>query len=341
MTDQKPITCIEREIGDTVLEPWDWQPCKVITSGDVLEHVVFKHKREGTPIIKLDSDRYIEVSTGEIKEFVHAETKADAASNVQETLARLRRIINANCTDPERIRWVTLTYRQENGQPMTDPKRVQRDYEELWRRLKTYCKRKEYGIPEYITVMEPQGSGAWHLHCVWIWQTKAPIIPKNADALKLLKLPDDEPTLESMWRQGFVQIKSCANCDNLGAYFSAYLADMSTDELAAAAGSPGILSTIDPETIKQKTVSDGSTKKYIKGARLKFYPPGLNIYRCSRGIKRPSEEWMSYEEAKKTLPVGARSTFKKHVSVITYETEGAPGKEAASVTTIYYNTKKR
>lgn len=337
---EKQVTLI-RKVGDDVDTPKNHHQTRVITSGDVIELQTFVQRPNPSQYIRvIDKDHYFDIRESEVREFNHAETKADAADSVQHTLSRLRRIINANCTDPERIRWVTLTYRQENGQPMTDPKRVQRDYEELWRRLKTYCKRKEYGIPEYITVMEPQGSGAWHLHCVWIWQTKAPIIPKNADALKLLKLPDDEPTLESMWRQGFVQIKSCANCDNLGAYFSAYLADMSTEELAAAAGSKSILSTLDPETVREKTASDGSTKKYIKGARLKFYPPGLNIYRCSRGIQRPSEQWMTYENAKKTLPVGARSTYKKAVSVITQEIDGTL-RESNTITHEYYNTKKR
>ena len=59
---------------------------------------------------------------------------------------------------------------------------------------------------------------------------------------------------------------------------------------------------------------DGLTKKYIKGGRLHYYPPGMNIYRKSKGIKFPSEEYMKFSEVKKIVG-SARPTFSKTIVI--------------------------
>lgn len=54
--------------------------------------------------------------------------------------------------------------------------------------------------------------------------------------------------------------------------------------------------------LKNKTVTDDNgkkiTKKFIKGGRMYLYPSGTNIYRYSRGIKKPEQQRMTYYEAK-------------------------------------------
>ena len=71
---------------------------------------------------------------------------------------------------------------------------------------------------EYIAVAEPQRSGAWHMHVILIFSKTAPFIPNT-------KLR------EKYWRKGFVDIQKIdENCDNLGAYFSAYLANIEYKE---------------------------------------------------------------------------------------------------------------
>ena len=58
----------------------------------------------------------------------------------------------------------------------------------------------------------------------------------------------------------------------------------------------------DIEDIKEITKKDNqqldNSKYYIKGARLSLYPPKFNLYRTSRGIKKPVKEYMTYKQAK-------------------------------------------
>lgn len=42
-------------------------------------------------------------------------------------------------------------------------------------------------------------------------------------------------------------------------------------------------------------------KKQKSGARLYLYPPGHNLYRFSRGILKPTSEYIFYSEAKKIV----------------------------------------
>ena len=73
-------------------------------------------------------------------------------------------------------------------------------------------------------------------------------------------------------------------------------------------------------------------KKYVKGARLYMYPPGMNLYRHSRGIKKPDRLNMSYKEAKKYVE-GATPTYSRKINYESDEFEN---------TIIYehYNTKR-
>ena len=42
-------------------------------------------------------------------------------------------------------------------------------------------------------------------------------------------------------------------------------------------------------------------KSFIKGGRLYLYPPKFNLYRISKGIKKPIKEVMSYKKAKEKI----------------------------------------
>lgn len=72
-----------------------------------------------------------------------------------------------------------------------------------------------------------------------------------------LYIPNDE--VAELWGHGFTKTQRLENVDNVGAYVSAYLTDL----------------------------YDEDTGTSTKGARLYLYPAGMNLYRCSRGIKRP------------------------------------------------------
>lgn len=125
----------------------------------------------------------------------------------------------------------------------------------------------------------------------------APFIP-NADMAKL-------------WGQGFTKTKSLKGVDNPGLYLTAYLGDMElTEAISAGAFSAGRLAeaeTEDEQGQKQK-------KAVIKGARLHLYPPGFNLYRCSRCVKRPEVQHMTEREAQEIIK-GAPLTYEKTIAV--------------------------
>lgn len=216
-------------------------------------------------IQKLNADEYIDLRTGEVKEFQHTDNRAQSKSTVSQSLRDLRDLINANLTDPETVRWVTLTYREN----MTDEKRLYEDWRRFWQRFQYYLKKRGLPPAEYIIAAEPQARGAWHLHCLFLWEEKAPYIP-NAEMARI-------------WGHGFTKAKSLRGIANPGLYLTAYLGDMELTEALSEGVKKGQIkevATADEQDKPQK-------KAVIKGARLHLYPPGFHIYRCSRSVKRP------------------------------------------------------
>lgn len=92
--------------------------------------------------------------------------------------------------------------------------------------------------------------------------------------------------LNQIWGNGFVKVNRLQDVDNIGAYVSAYLTN----------------------------IKDGEETK--KGARLYLYPAGHQLYRCSKGILKPTSEYLPYYEAKKKVS-SLKPTFSNTVSVVT------------------------
>ena len=235
---------------------------------------VEKANRKQT-IQRLNKDEYIVLSdaSGEIFQVNHNETRQDDKNSLRKTFRRIRELINTNCQNTENIRWITLTY-EEN---MQDPKRLYSDFHSFHKRFI-----RKWGKAEYIVVMEPQARGAWHAHLIYIWDKKAPFIPNEL--------------LNEVWGHGFVNIQRVKDCDNLGAYLSAYLGNVPLEEGIKE----NLLTDIKNIEIVEKEI-DGETKRFIKGGRLKWYPAGMNIYRCSRGIKQPEIKKTKYSDIKDEL----------------------------------------
>lgn len=266
-----------------------------------------KVKVEPPPVRRISGNEYMDLVTGEICEYNHIDTRMDSVKGIRRTLARIRALVNTNVYAPSMVRWVTLTYADN----MQDGKKLCRDFDVFRKRLNRYCVSHEYGKPEYISVIEPQARGAWHIHAFFIWPV-APYIP-NVD-------------LAMLWGHGFVSIKQPQSCDNMGAYFSAYLADIPVDEAPDLHGE-----IVEKEFIDDR---DGATKrkKFIKGGRLSMYPPKFNIVRHSRGIKEPEVEMCEYAEARKKVHAHAQ-TFTRTYVVRDDET----GRILNTITRTYYN----
>jgi len=237
-------------------------------------------------IKKLDSDRFLILSedSGEIHYFDHGDTRLDNIDGLLKTFSRLRGIINANTMHPNRCKWITLTY-SEN---MRDDKRIRLDMKSFHRDIHHL-----YGDYEYIAIREPQGRGAWHIHMIMVFTRAAPYISNDVCA--------------SAWGQGFVKVKKCENCDNLGAYLTSYMCDLPMED----AQNLGI--DIAKYDIKECDIK-GKIKRFVKGARMILYPKSMNYFTCSKGVLRPEKFRLPYEDAMKKVS-DATLTFSRSIQI--------------------------
>lgn len=289
---------------------------KKIVSGNVVEYASMKAFPAEIPIQRISADNYIDLRTGEMCEYQRAENKSECYMSVRKSMRTLRNILNANCLNEASLLWVTLTYAEN----MTDVERLYKDYKKFWMRFKYHCQKNNITVPEYISVIEPQGRGAWHCHTMLIFPEKAPYLDNNTVIAKL-------------WGHGFTKTKAVHGVDNIGAYFSAYLADLPIDE-AQTLGLKG-------EVLEKAVDASGKTeyKKFVKGARLALYPAGMNIFRTSRGIARPTEtdlSGLSAAELEKEKASSGKLTFSNSVSILSDD-----GEVRNVITHEYYNIKRK
>ncbi|MGB9133457.1 MAG: hypothetical protein WCB90_12755, partial [Methanosarcina sp.] len=191
------------------VRPGGLEEIRVKEMGNIIELMYSKTKSTENVIKKISSNEYIDLRTGEVKEFSHIENRASALNDVRKSLGRLRDYINTNVVDVECCKWVTLTYAEN----MTDPRQLKKDFEKFNKRMQYYFNENKY---EYIVAMEPQGRGAWHCHMIMIFKNKAPYI--------------DNKFMADKWGHGFTTTQDLDNVDNVGAYLTAYLGDIEISE---------------------------------------------------------------------------------------------------------------
>lgn len=254
---------------------------KLTDMGNIKE-IMYIQKSTSTPfgIKKISANEYVVLATGEVKEFNKIKNRSQDKESLRKTFKHIRELINTNFTGCLNELCFTITYKEN----MTDSKVLYKDFELFIKKLKY-----KYKDVDYINVVEPQGRGAWHCH-----------ILLKFNSVKKIYIPNKE--ISEMWGRGFVSVKAIKkNIDNLGAYLSAYLGDVELQEdNIAQLVYDGVVEPGQAFNIKEVEV-DGIKKKFIKGGRLCFYPPGMNIYRCSRGIKKPLVTHLPYDEAKKIV----------------------------------------
>lgn len=249
-------------------------------SGNVREIQYLQKRNTGQTVKKLNADEYVVLSTGEIKPIVKGHSRDDNKTGLYKTFKRLRYLVNTNFKGHKNELFITLTYAEN----MTDTVRLSKDFESFIKRLK-----RKYPGFQYISVVEPQGRGAWHCHVLLKWND-----------LQSIFIPNE--ILSRIWGHGFVRIERIQGVDNIGAYLTAYLTDIPVDQIDT-----------NSSNIVEKTV-DGVSKKFIKGGRLLLYPAGMKYYRHSRGIKEPVRKVMKYSDAQKKVNQW-RLTYDKNIFV--------------------------
>lgn len=223
---------------------------------------------------------YEVISSGEVFTMNESANRSESQNSLKKTFKKLRYLINNNFTGEGNELHIILTY----GKHVTDRLELMKDFENFMKRLR-YNRKKVNQKLEYINVVEPQASGRWHCHVLLSFtelQGESYVMPE-----KPVYIPN--AVIEKLWSHGFTKTKKIQNVDNIGAYLSAYLADIDvTGE------------DITGDKVVTKMV-DGVEKKFIKGGRLHFYDSGVNLYRKSSGIKEPERETMKYKDIKKEV----------------------------------------
>ena len=268
---------------------------KVTTMNHIVEVQFMEKVNSEAHIRKLNANEYVDLKTGEVKEFEKTENRSQGTNSLRKTFNRLRELINTNFEGASNELFVTLTYRGELQ--TNDTKTVYEDFKNFMKRLK--YKYKNTTTIDYINVLEPHATGNFHMHVLMRFNDLENIYIPNAEFAEI-------------WGNGFVQIQSLKNVDNIGAYVSAYLADIEVpeDKVKNLEGHPDLI---------EKEVN-GKKKKFMKGARLVFYPTGVNIYRKSKGIRDAEIEKMSYKTAQKKLGA-VTPNFKYGVELIDNEND--------------------
>ena len=314
---------------------------RVKKMGYIEEHMSIERRGKNSIRI-LNANEYIDLETGEVKQIKHTENRSESYESIRRTMVRILEVINTNITEPKKTMWVTLTYSQPDGDPMTDTKRLYNDFKKYWQRFLYYTERMGYWQevkPEYIAIAEPQGTGSWHIHAFIIWADKPPFIANDEKTFEKMvrERYSAELTMCELWGQGYTKTKQVRDTTNPGAYFTAYLADMPQDEVEALPPERKNQVLFIATELQEKEFIDEQgnkkKKKFVKGARLVFYPPKFNIIRTSRGIKEPDVYHTSQKIAKEQVQ-GAILTYSA-----TYEVTDETGNVVNRISKAYYNHK--
>lgn len=263
---------IQKDKFNTAISPND--VVTVTKMNHILEVQHMEKMNHVAHIKKISKDEYVDLKTGEVKEFIHSENRKQNYNSLRQTFKKLRYLINNNFQGKPNELHIILTYAEN----MTDTKRLYSDF----KRFMTRLKRKHTNTTiDYLSVVEPQARGAWHYHLLI-----------RFNDLEKVYIPNSE--LFDLWEQGFVKILSLKDVDNIGAYLSAYLADVELTEET-------INTALAESRDVQIKIVDGEPKKFVKGGRLHLYPSGMNLYRKSKGIVMPERKTMKYRNLKKIV----------------------------------------
>lgn len=285
----------------------DYQTVTVTKMKHIVEVQYLEKVNKFATIQKLNKNQYMclcGANKGEIKDFNHIENRSQSKNSLRQTFKKLRYLINNNFVGGDNELFITLTYAEN----MTDKNRLYLDFNKFIKRLKFHYN-KEGVTFDYINIIEPQGRGAWHCHVLMKFNKKMYI---------------DNAFLREKWGQGFVNIHRIKNVDNVGAYLTAYLADVELNDDMNLTFEEMHKMCIGTEVVEKEVEQENGEKikkKFIKGGRLCLYPPGINIYRKSSGIIMPPREEMLYSDCKKNVVGSAKPHYKKGLEMLDDEEE--------------------
>ena len=182
---------------------------KEISYGENIREVVYVNIISHTlkEYRKISKNQVVNIVTGAIINCEVSSTREDNLVSLRRTIKKLRDLINCNFEGADNELFITLTYREN----MRDCRRLYADFKKFYQKLKRRYKDIEF---RYISVIEPQERGAWHIHLL--------LKALNRDYLFI----DNDSVISELWGQGFTKTERLSGVDNVGAYLSAYLTDL-------------------------------------------------------------------------------------------------------------------
>lgn len=199
---------------------------------------------------RISKDEILNIATGEMIKIENSVTRKDNIKSLRETIKRLRRLINVNFEGAKNELFITLTYAEN----MTDYKRLYRDFEVFYKRLKRKFKDIEF---IYIYVVEPQRRGAWHVHLL--------LKAINKDYLFI-----DNSVISELWCQGFCKTQRLESVDDVGAYLSAYLTDIICEDGSKCKGARLYLYPSGINIYRSSRNCKKPVEKYIKYGEIEY-----------------------------------------------------------------------
>jgi hypothetical protein len=284
-------------------------------------------------IKKLDKHHYLNLETNEIHKYTVNENRSQSYDSLKATFKRLRHLINNNFVGAANEVVIGLTYTEN----MTDTKKLMTDFEQFWKRFKRKYEKEYQSTIDYLSVVEPQERGAWHIHLL--------VRFNDRDSVFL-----DPKDLKKLWGNSKIHpdCRRLEGVDNVGAYLTAYLCNVPfTVEKAIQIQSDydNRFLTIDNpdetmqtlklydaeplEIIEREVTVNGKKERkwFIKNGRLNMYPSGMNLYRKSKGIIKPETVKMRYCDVKEivgsTTPDYSKTIYidkdDRPLNTVTYE----------------------
>lgn len=288
------------------LDGLDWIPGNEVVSVKETAHTIeslsnpYRSYSSNRPINnglkRLNKTNYVDTRTGEIKTYnTHAKRSYQSFNR---SFNLLKDKINANFSGQKNESFLTLTFADRSRACSKDEKHnksvVKSCKHDLDNFLKRLRRRVETGNHKliHIIIMEPQHSGSPHFHIL----------------LKLLharNLDLSHDLIQDLWKLGFSNVKPLNNISAIPAYFHAHLTDMPLEELSKLPNGA--------ETVER--VVEGTPKKFVKGARLRYFPKDINYFSSSKDLKKPTKSIMKAEEARKRAQAkGLKLTYKTKYS---------------------------
>lgn len=240
----------------------------------------YRKSKQRANIKKRSNNKYVDLRTGEIKQFKHHDHRSIASFNHSFTILKDKLYCNFNGEPNELFATLTfdnkkapidLAFNHNESHNHQIAKYCKQELKKLIRKIKQQLNKDDAQLI-YITIMEPQKSGVPHFHLL--------LKLLNSESINL-----SEAMLNNLWSHGFVNIKKLYDTTNLAAYFHAHLTDLPADEATS-------------NDLKHPHIINRQQKKYIKGARLKYFPNDINYFSCSRNLKTSTKIETNAEQAR-------------------------------------------